>query len=116
MARVKRGYKARRRRNKILKLARGYHFDRRRQVSSRHSNSTKGLVFFLYRQTAFETDPAKTLDHQNQCGLQTCGNILFQIHRQGDEKKYLLKRKMLSEIAATDFEGFKAISQTVGKN
>ena len=31
MSRVRRGFKARQRRNKILKLAKGFHFDRRRK-------------------------------------------------------------------------------------
>jgi large subunit ribosomal protein L20 len=38
MARVKRGFKARRRRNKVLKLAKGFHFDRRTKF--RHANET----------------------------------------------------------------------------
>ncbi|MCY4584051.1 MAG: 50S ribosomal protein L20, partial [Chloroflexi bacterium] len=38
MARVKRGYKARRRRNKILKQTKGQHFDRRRKF--RHAIQT----------------------------------------------------------------------------
>ena len=38
MARVKRGFKARRRRNKVLKFAKGYHFDRRTKY--RHAVQT----------------------------------------------------------------------------
>ena len=38
MSRVRRGFKARRRRNKILKLAKGFHFDRRTKY--RHAVQT----------------------------------------------------------------------------
>ena len=38
MARVKRGFKARRRRNKVLKMAKGFHFDRRTKY--RHAVQT----------------------------------------------------------------------------
>ena len=38
MARVKRGFKARQRRNKVLKLAKGFHFDRRTKY--KHASET----------------------------------------------------------------------------
>ena len=38
MARVRRGFKARRRRNKVLKMAKGFHFDRRTKY--RHAVQT----------------------------------------------------------------------------
>lgn len=38
MSRVKRGFKARQRRNKVLKLAKGYHFDRRTKY--KHASET----------------------------------------------------------------------------
>ena len=48
MSRVRRGFKARRRRNKVLKLAKGFHFDRRRKY--KHTAETvKRALHNMYK-------------------------------------------------------------------
>ena len=48
MSRVKRGFKARQRRNKILKMAKGFHFDRRTKY--KHASETvRRALHYAYK-------------------------------------------------------------------
>ena len=116
MARVKRGYKARRRRNKILKLARGYHFDRRRKYRHAIQTVQRALYFSYIGRRLLKRTQRRLWITRISAACKLVGTSYSKFIDKAMKKNISLNRKMLSEIAATDFEGFKAISQTVGKN
>jgi large subunit ribosomal protein L20 len=115
MARVRRGFKARRRRNKILKLAKGFHFSRRQKFYHAAETVKRALHYRYIGRRLLKRDmrrlwitrisaAAKTLDG----GYST---FMGSLKKEG----VILNRKMLSEIAARDFDGFKAIFKTASK-
>jgi large subunit ribosomal protein L20 len=108
MPRVRRGFKARQRRNKVLKRAKGFHWDRSnfRQafqtvVRALH-NSYKGRKLLKRDMRSLwivRISAAAKL-------LETSYSKLMHALK---EKGITINRKMLAQIAAEDFEGFKAI-------
>ena len=113
MARVRRGYKARRRRNKVLKLAKGQHFDRRRKF--RHAIQTvhRALHFSYIGRRLLKRDMRRLWITRISAAVKLAGGAYSKFIHALSQKKVVLNRKMLSEIAATDLEGFKAIYHSV---
>ena len=113
MARVRRGFKARRRRNKVLKQAKGQHFDRRRKY--RHAIQTvhRALHFSYIGRRLLKRDKRKLWITRISAAVKLVGGAYSKFIHALSQKKITLNRKMLSEIAATDFEGFKAIYNSV---
>jgi large subunit ribosomal protein L20 len=109
MARVKRGFKARRRRNKVLKLAKGFHFDRRTKF--RHANETvRRALHNAYKgRRLLKRDMRKLWIIRINAGAKTLGTSYSRLINSLKKSDIQLNRKMLSEIAARDFDGFKAI-------
>ncbi len=112
MARAKRGFKARRRRNRVLKLAKGFHFDRRRKY--RHTAETvKRALHYMYQaRRILKRDMRRLWITRISAATKMLGGSYSKFI--GDLKKnnVTINRKMLSEIAARDFESFKKIYQT----
>jgi large subunit ribosomal protein L20 len=111
MARAKRGFKARRRRNRILKFAKGFHFDRRTKF--RHASETvKRALHNVYKgRRLLKRDMRKLwIIRINAAAKQLGGSYSKFI---GGLKKNDIKinRKMLAEVAVNDFESFKALFQ-----
>lgn len=113
MSRVTRGFKARRRRNKILKRAKGFHFDRRTKF--RHAAQT------VERAQYNEYKGRKLLKREQRAlwivrinaAARTCG-MSYSVFMNGLKQKGItLNRKMLAEIAFHDMAGFKAIADQV---
>lgn len=113
MARVRRGFKARRRRNKILKQAKGQHFDRRRKY--RHAIQTvhRALHFSYIGRRLLKRDKRRLWITRISAAVKLAGGAYSKFIHALSGKGITLNRKMLSEIAATDFEGFKAIYGSV---
>ena len=113
MSRVRRGFKARRRRNKVLKLAKGYHFDRRRKY--RHSIQTiqRALNFAYIGRRLLKRERRRLWIARISAATKTLGGPYSKFMDALHKKGLQLNRKMLSEMAATDFEGFKAVYDTV---
>ena len=109
MARVRRGFKARRRRNKIFKLAKGFHFDRRTKFKITRETVIRALHNVYKGRKILKRDMRKLWITRISAAcknLETSySKFIGSLNKSGSN----LNRKMLAEIAATDFEGFKAI-------
>jgi large subunit ribosomal protein L20 len=109
MARVRRGFKARRRRNKILKLAKGFSFDRRTKF--RHATVTvKRALHNAYKsRRLLKRDMRRLWIVRIGAASKLVGTSYSRFIGQLKKKECGLNRKMLSEIAATDSKSFEAI-------
>lgn len=109
MARVRRGSKARQRRNKILKLAKGFHFDRRTKF--KHTSETvKRSLHNMYKgRRLLKRDMRKIWIVRINGGARQLGTSYSKLINALKKKNITINRKMLADIAARDFDGFKAI-------
>ncbi len=113
MSRVRRGFKARRRRNKILKLAKGYKFDRRTKFRHAAQTVEKALYNQYKTRRIFKRDIRKLWIVRINAAARICGTNYSRIMNSLKKNNISLNRKMLSEIAATDFDGFKALAKSL---
>jgi large subunit ribosomal protein L20 len=112
MPRVKRGFKARRRRNKVLKLAKGYRGARGKLFRSATEAVDRGLNYaYRDRRTKKRDFRALWIARINAASRMEGLSYSRLVHglKQAD---IALDRKILAEIAVTDPEGFREI---VGK-
>ena len=113
MARVKRGPKARRRRNKVLNLARGFSFDRKRRYR-RAAETVKRALHNMYKsRRLLKRDMRKLWITRISAAAKQLGTSYSKLMAALKNKDVRLNRKMLAEIAARDFESFKKIYQSV---
>ncbi len=113
MARVKRGFKARRRRNRVLKLAKGFHYDRRRKF--RHTAETvKRALHYVYKsRRLLKRDMRRLWITRISAATKVLGGSYSKFMGALKSKNIDLNRKMLADIAARDFESFKTIYNSV---
>jgi len=109
MARVKRGFKARRRRNKVLKLAKGFHFDRRTKYKHTAETVKRALHNMYKGRRILKRDMRRLWIVRINAAAKIMGSSYSRVINSLKKNNIELNRKMLSEIAARDFEGFKAI-------
>jgi large subunit ribosomal protein L20 len=112
MPRVKRGFKARRRRNKVLKLAKGYRGARGKLFRSATEAVDRGLNYaYRDRRTKKRDFRALWIARINAAARMEGLSYSRLVHglKQAD---IALDRKILAEIAVTDPAGFREI---VGK-
>lgn len=109
MARVTRGFKARRRRNKILKLAKGFHFDRRSKYKHTAETVKRALHNMYKGRRLLKRDMRKLWIVRINAATKLLGTSYSRFMSDLKKSDIKLNRKMLSEIAARDFDGFKAI-------
>jgi len=112
MPRVKRGFKARRRRNKVLKLAKGYRGARGKLFRSATEAVDRGLSYaYRDRRTKKRDFRALWIARINAAARMEGLSYSRLVHglKQAD---IALDRKILAEIAVTDPAGFREI---VGK-
>ncbi len=113
MSRVRRGFKARRRRNKILKLAKGFHFDRRTKY--RHAAHTvERALFNQYKgRRLLKRDMRKLWIIRINAAARANGLNYSKLINLLKTKNVELNRKALAEIAFHDPAGFTQIVQAV---
>jgi large subunit ribosomal protein L20 len=113
MARVKRGFKARRRRNKVLKLAKGFHFDRRTKF--KHASETvKRALHNMYKaRRLLKRDMRRLWIVRINAATKLLGSSYSKFMAALKKNNIELNRKMLSELAARDFDAFKAVFNSV---
>ena len=109
MARVKRGFKARRRRNKVLKLAKGFHFDRRNKYKHTAETVKRALHNMYKGRRILKRDMRRLWIVRINAAAKIMGSSYSRVISSLKKNNIELNRKMLSEIAARDFDGFKAI-------
>lgn len=109
MARVRRGFKARRRRNKILKLAKGFHFDRRTKFKHAAITVKKALHNIYKGRRLLKRDMRKLWIIRINAAAKMMGTSYSRVISSLKKNNVEINRKMLADIAARDFAGFQAI-------
>jgi large subunit ribosomal protein L20 len=113
MSRVRRGFKARQRRNKILKLAKGYHFDRRTKYKHASETVRRALHFAYKGRRLLKRDMRRLWVVRINAAVRPLGMSYSRFINALKVKNVSLNRKMLSELAIRDPKGFTAIVQSV---
>tara|TARA_B100001971_G_scaffold61895_1_gene56854 strand:- start:54069 stop:54413 length:345 start_codon:yes stop_codon:yes gene_type:complete len=109
MARVRRGFKARRRRNKIFKLAKGFHFDRRTKFKIANETVVRALHNAYKGRRILKRDMRRLWITRISAASKMLGTSYSRFMHSLKTKEIKLNRKMLAELAARDFDGFKAV-------
>ena len=109
MARVKRGFKARQRRNKVLKLAKGFHFDRRTKFKHASETVRRALHYAFIGRRLLKRDMRRLWVTRINAGARMLGTSYSQFISGLKKKDITINRKMLSELAIRDFKAFTAI-------
>jgi len=109
MARVRRGFKARRRRNRILKMAKGFHFDRRTKFRHAAQTVVRALHNAYRGRRLLKRDMRKLWIIRINAAARGMGGSYSKLIHSLKTKDIRLNRKMLSEIAVRDGAGFKSI-------
>lgn len=109
MSRVRRGFKARARRNKVLKLAKGFHFSRRTKYYHASETVKRALHYRYIGRRLLKRDMRRLWIVRISAAAKLLGTSYSKFMGQLKKNNVEINRKMLSEIAARDFEGFKAI-------
>ncbi len=115
MARVRRGFKARRRRNAVRKLAKGFHFSRRQKYKLTAETVKRALHYTYIGRRLLKRDMRRLWVTRISAGAKTLGSSYSKFMGSLKKSGCTLNRKMLAEIAARDFESFKAIHKTAVK-
>lgn len=116
MARVKRGFKARRRRNKILKLAKGFHFDRRTKYRHAASTVTRALHNAYKGRKLLKRDMRALWIIRISAAVKELGSSYSKFINALKQKEIAINRKMLSELAINDQDAFKAVYEKAFSN
>ena len=109
MSRVRRGFKARRRRNKVLKLAKGFHFDRRRKYKHAAETVKRALHNMYKGRRLLKRDMRRLWITRISAASKVLGTSYSRFMGGLKKNEIEINRKMLSELAARDFAAFKAI-------
>ncbi len=109
MSRVRKGFKARRRRNKVLKLAKGFHFDRRTKFKHASETVRRALHNQWKVRRLFKRDIRSLWIVRISAAAKLLGTSYSRFMGVVKTKDMRLNRKMLAELAATDFDGFTAV-------
>jgi len=115
MSRVRRGFKARRRRNRVLKMAKGYTFDRSTHYYQAAETVKRALKFAYVSRKLLKRDMRSLWIVRISAAVKGLGSSYSKFMGQIKAQNIQLNRKMLAEIASRDPEGFKAIFNTVNK-
>ena len=113
MSRVRKGTKGRARRAKILKLAKGFHFDRRRKI--RHAKPTveRALAYRYIGRKLLKRD-MRSLWIQRINAASRLNGISYSQFMNGLSKKNIqINRKMLADIAVRDAASFKNLVEFI---
>lgn len=109
MPRVKRGFKARRRRNKVLKLAKGYRGARSKLFRSATEAVDRGLSYAYRDRRAKKRDFRALWIARINAAARLDGLSYSRLVHGLKQAEVALDRKVLAEIAVTDPAGFSEI-------
>lgn len=109
MSRVRRGFKARQRRNRVMKFAKGFHFDRKKNYYHCAETVRRALHNAFKGRKLLKRDIRKLWIVRISAAAKSLGTSYSKLISSLKKNEVRLNRKMLSEIAARDFSGFKAI-------
>ncbi|MDC1175130.1 50S ribosomal protein L20 [Bacteriovoracaceae bacterium] len=115
MARVRRGFKARRRRARVFKLAKGYHFDRRTKFRHTVQTVKRALHYSYIGRRLLKRDMRRLWVTRISAASKALGGNYSKFMGALKKNGATINRKMLADVAARDFDGFKAIYESVSK-
>jgi large subunit ribosomal protein L20 len=113
MSRVRRGFKANRRRNRVFKLAKGFRADRRHKFRVTAETVKRALHFAYKSRRILKRDMRRLWITRISAATKQLGMSYSKFMGMANKKGLSLNRKMLSELAARDSSGFKAVYDTV---
>ncbi|MDB9786764.1 50S ribosomal protein L20 [Bacteriovoracaceae bacterium] len=113
MSRVRRGFKARQRRNKILKMAKGFHFDRRTKF--RHTAATvKRAMHNAYKgRRLLKRNMRRLWIVRVNAATRLFGTTYSKFISGLNKAGIMLNRKILADIAARDLKAFESLVRKV---
>jgi large subunit ribosomal protein L20 len=112
--RVKRGVKARKRRKKILKLAKGYRGGRSKQYRSAADAVDKALQYAYRDRRARKRDFRKLWIARINASARL-NNLSYSRFMQGLKRAHVeIDRKILAELAISDPDGFSHLAAMAG--
>lgn len=115
MPRAKRGFKARRRRNKVLKEAKGYRGARSKLIRTAQEAVDKGLQY-AYKDRRLKKRDFRALWIQRISAAAKLAGTSYSRFMNGLKKaKVLLDRKVISDMAISDLPGFNKLIE-IAKN
>jgi len=115
MPRVRRGFKARRRRNKILRAASGYYGARSRQFASAVEQVHNAWDDAYKHRKAKKRDFRRLWIARIGAAARTCGMSYSRLINGLKKSGVELDRKVLADLAVFDPGGFKAVVEVAKK-
>src|ERR1700758_2666983 len=109
MPRAKRGFKARRRRNRILKQAKGYHSARSRLFAYAKEVVHKAWVYAYAHRRRKKRDFRRLWIARINAAARQNGTTYSRLMHSLKKASIGLDRKVLSDLAALDPKGFEAV-------
>ena len=116
MPRAKRGFKARRRRNKILKAAKGYHSARSRLFAQAKEVVMKAWVYAYAHRRRKKRDFRRLWITRINAAARINGTTYSRLMHGLKGAKVALDRKVLSDLAVVDAAAFSQIVQAAATN
>ncbi len=113
MSRAKRGFKRRRRVNKLHKLAKGFSFDRKNKFTQMQSTVVRALHNAYKGRRLLKRDMRRIWIIRINAGARLVGTSYSKLMNQLKLNNINLNRKMLAELAARDVEAFKALATSL---
>ena len=111
MPRVRRGFKGRRRRNKVLKMAKGYVGGRRKLFRSAVETVERSLSYAYRDRKARKRDFRKLWIVRINAAAREQGLSYSRLIDGLNKASVALDRKILAELAVSDPAGFAAVAQ-----
>lgn len=109
MSRVKRGFKARRRRKKILEMSKGYRGSRKNRIRSAVNVVKRGLAFAYRDRRVKKREFRKLWIIQINAAARSMG-LRYSEFMSGLKKKNIeIDRSVLADMAVNDRDGFSAL-------
>jgi large subunit ribosomal protein L20 len=112
MPRAKRGFKARRRRNRILKAAKGYHSARSRLFAYAKEVVMKSWVYAYAHRKLRKRDFRRLWIARINAGARQNGTTYSRLMHSLKEAQVGLDRKILADLAVSDAKTFAEIVKT----
>ncbi|MCF8032133.1 MAG: 50S ribosomal protein L20 [Desulfarculaceae bacterium] len=110
MPRVRRGFKARRRRNKVLKQAKGYVGGRRKLLRTASETVERAMAFAYRDRKAKKREFRKLWIVRINAAAREQGLSYSRLIDGLNKSSVALDRKILAELAVSDPQGFAAVA------
>jgi len=115
MPRAKRGFKRNHRKNKVFKMAKGFHFDRRTTYRRAVETVKRALHYRYISRRLLKREMRALWITRISAASKELGTSYSKFMGLASKNDLKLNRKMLSELAARDFDAFKNLYASLKK-